>query len=86
MERLEWAYRLHQSRGLTEWAEREYRFVIEKEPLIWATGLRAGSAWPENVHDRAPHDADAAAVCRPSCSEAMDRDPNVDARIGRSVL
>jgi tetratricopeptide (TPR) repeat protein len=76
LERLEWAYRLHQSRGLVDWAEREYRFVIEKEPLVSAAGLRARQRLAEMLHDHERNQA-AAEVYQP-VAQAIERDPNVE--------
>jgi tetratricopeptide (TPR) repeat protein len=76
MERYEWAYRLHHGRGLIEWAEREYRHILEKEPLVSATAMRARQVLAEMLHDY-ERDQDAANVYKPLV-EAMDQDPNVE--------
>lgn len=80
MERYECAYRLHQSRGLIDWAEREYRYVLEQEPLVSATALRARQRLAEMLHDF-ERDMEAARVYQPLC-DAMDRDQSVE----RSVM
>lgn len=81
-ERYEWAYRLHQSRGLVEWAEREYRFILDKEPLVSVTGLKARQRLAEMLHDH-ERDAEAAEVYRPLVA-AMDKDQNVERGVVQS--
>ncbi len=81
-ERYEWAYRLHQSRGLIEWAEREYRFILEKEPLVSVSGLKSRQRLAEMLHDH-ERDQEAAEVYRPLV-EAMDKDQNVERGVVQS--
>jgi hypothetical protein len=83
VERYEWAYRLYQSRGLIDWAEREYRYIIEKEPMVSLTGLRARQRLAEMLHDY-ERDAEAAAVFQPLV-EAMEKDQNVERGVAQAI-
>lgn len=81
-ERYEWAYRLHQSRGLVKWAEREYRHIIDKEPLVSVNGLRARQRLAEMLHDEL-RDHEAGQVYQPLV-EAMDKDQSVERGVAQS--
>jgi tetratricopeptide (TPR) repeat protein len=81
-ERYEWAYRLHQSRGLVKWAEREYRHIIDKEPMVSITGLRSRQRLAEMLHDEL-RDHEAAEVYQPLV-EAMDKDQSVERGVVQS--
>lgn len=68
------AYSL-QERGLFEWAEREYRLVLDAGPPGAANDLRARFLLSEMLHDML-RELDAAKVLQPAV-DAMDKDQNV---------
>jgi len=55
---------LLQQRGLNDWSDREFRFVIEKLPIAHRWGIASRLLLSEDLHDRL-RDADAAEVLRP---------------------
>jgi len=73
-----------QERGLFDWCEREYRFVIGRAPPVSQEGLRARLIFSEMLHDL-QREKDAADVLRDAV-EAMEKDENARylvARLGR---
>jgi tetratricopeptide (TPR) repeat protein len=60
-----------QQRGLNEWADREFGYLIEKYPLASQESVRIRLSYSEYLHDRL-RDAEAAQVLRPLV-EASDR-------------
>jgi hypothetical protein len=83
VERYEWAFQLHKTRGLIDWAEREYRHIIQKEPLVSLTALRVRQVLAEMLHDY-ERDAEAADVYKPLV-EAMDKDQNVERGVAQVI-
>lgn len=68
------AYRL-QERGCFEWAEREYRSVIDSVELVSGAGIDARSMLAEMLHDL-EREADAASVLRELVSK-MEEDESI---------
>jgi Tfp pilus assembly protein PilF len=75
-ERVVLAHSLYQSRGLIEWAEREYRHILDQEPLVSITALNARQRLAEMLHDHL-RDREAAEVYQPLV-DALDKDPNLE--------